>query len=136
MTERPVFSKVSHISFSVRDVEVSAQWWREVFGLQDVDRVSHEGWRAVLLIHPPSGSIIEFQQHDANRGERFDPTRTGFDHMGLKVDSRDDLFTWQAHFEELGVVHTPAVDREYGSVLTFKDPDGIQFEMFYRENHP
>jgi hypothetical protein len=29
------------------------------------------------------------------------------------------------------VVHTPVVDREYGSVLTFKDPDRIQFELFY-----
>jgi hypothetical protein len=28
------------------------------------------------------------------------------------------------------------VEHDYGSVLTFKDPDDIQFEMFYRENHP
>jgi hypothetical protein len=26
--------------------------------------------------------------------------------------------------------------REYGSVLTFRYPDGRQFEMFYRERHP
>ena len=36
----------------------------------------------------------------------------------------------------LGVTHSPITDREYGSVLTFKDPDGIQLEMFYREHHP
>ena len=29
------------------------------------------------------------------------------------------------------MVHTPVVDRDYGSVLTFKDPDRIQFELFY-----
>jgi glyoxylase I family protein len=51
--------------------------------------------------------------------------------MGLAVDSRDDLLEWQAHFQTLGVVHTPVVAREYGSVLTFKDPDRIQFELFY-----
>ena len=73
---------------------------------------------------------------DAHRGETFDPARTGFDHMGLTVDRRADLDAWQAHFERLGVEHTPVVDREYGSVLTFKEPDRIQFEMFYRENHP
>ena len=50
--------------------------------------------------------------------------------MGLAVDSRDELLEWQAHFESLGVIHRPVVDREYGSVLTFKDPDRIQFEMF------
>ncbi len=132
----PTFSKISHTSFSCRDNEKSAQWWREVFDLDEIDRAQGDGWTAILLVHPPTATIIEFQQHDANRGERFDPTRTGFDHMGFKVDSRDELEAWQAHFERLGVRHTPIVDRDYGSVLTFKDPDGIQFEMFYREQHP
>ncbi len=136
MADPPSFSKVSHISFSARDAEASAAWWREVFGLQEIDRADGDGWRAILLIHGPSAAVIEFQQHDANQGEPFDPRRTGFDHMGLKVDTRDELLTWQEHFERLGVVHTPIVDAHYGSVLTFKDPDGIQFEMFYRENHP
>jgi len=132
----PTFSKVSHISFSARDNEASARWWREVFDLKELDRTAADGWTAILLIHPETATIIEFQQHDANRGEIFDPARTGFDHMGFKVDRRADLDEWQAHFERLGVQHTPVVDREYGSVLTFKDPDGIQFEMFHRENHP
>jgi glyoxylase I family protein len=34
------------------------------------------------------------------------------------------------------VTYTPTVHREYGAVLTFKDPDGIQFEMFWRHEHP
>jgi glyoxylase I family protein len=132
----PTFSKVSHTSFSVTDAEATAQWWRDVFGLVDVDRSKGEGWFGVLLMHPASATIIEFQQHDANNGERFDPVRTGFDHMGLKVDDPAELDVWQSHFERLGVVHTPTVHHDYGSVLTFKDPDGIQFEMFYRQNHP
>lgn len=132
----PTFSKVSHISFSCRDNEASARWWSDVFELKELDRARGEGWTAILLIHPETATIVEFQQHEANGGEPFDPTRTGFDHMGFMVDRRSDLETWQAHFERLGVRHTPIVDRDYGSVLTFKDPDGIQFEMFYRENHP
>jgi glyoxylase I family protein len=132
----PTFSKVSHISFSARDNEKSAGWWSEVFELDELDRAAGDGWTAILLIHPATATIIEFQQHDANKGEAFDPARTGFDHMGFRVDSRAQLEEWQAHFERLGVRHTPIVDREYGSVLTFKDPDGIQFEMFHRENHP
>jgi glyoxylase I family protein len=132
----PSFSKISHVSFSARDKEASARWWQQVFGLAELDRTSGDGWSAVLLIHPPSSTIIEFQQHDANGGEPFDPARTGFDHMGFKVDTRAELDQWQRHFEELGVRHTPVVEHDYGSVLTFKDPDDIQFEMFYRENHP
>ena len=88
------------------------------------------------MIHLPTSTIIEFQQHDGNAGELFDPRRTGFDHMGFKVDDRAGLDEWREHFDRLGVTHSPIKDEEYGSVLTFKDPDGIQFEMFYRENHP
>ena len=133
---QPTFAKVSHISFSARDAERSAAWWKETMSLADLDRTSGDGWRAILLIHPATATIIEFQQHDANQGEQFDPSRTGFDHMGVKVDSVQQLEEWQAHFQRLGVTHTPVVHGDYGSVLTFKDPDGIQFEMFYRHNHP
>jgi glyoxylase I family protein len=132
----PVFSGVSHISFSVRDAEASAQWWARLLDLTEIDRVHGDGWRGILLLHPPSRTIIEFQQHDANGGEAFDPRRTGFDHMGFKVDKRSDLPEWLARFEQLGVTHSPIADREYGGVLTFKDPDGIQFEMFSKADHP
>jgi len=132
----PAFSKVSHISFSARDADASAAWWAQVLDMVEIDRVEGDGWRGVLLLQPATATVLEFQQHDANRGESFDPCRTGFDHLGFKVDERSQLEEWQAHFERLGVRHTPIVDREYGSVLTFKDPDGIQFEMFHREGHP
>jgi len=126
----PTFNGVSHISFSVSDCECTAQWWKEVFGLEQVYAVEEDTWRSILL-GLPDGNAIEFQQHDANRGETFDPVRTGLDHMGLEVTDRAELDEWQAHFERLGVTFTPVVDREYGAVLTFKDPDRIQFEMFY-----
>lgn len=131
----PTFADVSHISLSVPDAEKSARWWQEVFGLDRVAHVEEDTWHAVLL-GLTEHIVLEFQQHDASAGEEFDPVRTGFDHMGLRVDSREQLDEWQAHFERLGVVHTPVVDREYGSVLTFKDPDRIQFEMFYMDGHP
>ena len=132
----PTFSRVSHISFSVRDSEASAHWWAKLLDLREIDRVAGDGWRAVLLMHPRSRTIIEFQQHDGNAGEVFDPRRTGFDHMGFKVDTRAGLEEWLARFEELGVTHSPIADTEYGAVLTFKDPDGIQFEMFFKVDHP
>jgi glyoxylase I family protein len=83
-----------------------------------------------------SQTIIEFQQHDGNRGETFDPWRTGFDQAGFKVDARADLDDWLARFEQLGLTHSPIAERGYGAVLTFKDPDGIQFEMFLEAARP
>jgi glyoxylase I family protein len=130
------WAKISHISFSARDKDVCAGWFEKVLDFQRFDATSGDGWSAVLLLHPPSGSVVEFQQHDRNDGEPFDPARTGLDHMGFMVASRAELDEWQAKFAELDVDFTPVVEREYGAVLTFRDPDGRQLEMFYRENHP
>ena len=132
----PEWDKVSHISFSSTDAAACVAWFERVLGFRAFEEVDGDGWRGVMMMHGPSATVIEFQQHDANAGEPFDPRRTGLDHIGFKVSTREDLVTWQRHFEALGVDHTPIADRDYGSVLTFRDPDQRQLEMFYREGHP
>ena len=87
----PTFSRVSHISFSVRDAEATARWWAALLDLTELDRVHGDGWRAILLLHPPSRTIMECQQHERNQGEAFDPRRTGFDHMGFKAGSAAEI---------------------------------------------
>jgi len=132
----PTWQKVSHISFSARDARACADWFMRVLDFNPLDEVEGEGWKGILVIHPASTTILEFQQHDANAGELFDPRRTGLDHVGFLVTTRAELDEWQRHFQTLGVDFTPVVDRDYGGVLTFRDPDKRQFEMFYREGHP
>src|SRR6476620_2539704 len=113
----PTFSRLSHISFSVRDAEASARWWAGLLDMTEIDRVVGEGWFGILLVHQPSRTVIEFQQHGGNHGETFDPRRTGFDHMGFKVDTRAGLDEWLEQFERLGVHHSRIAEREYGVVL-------------------
>ncbi len=132
----PTWSKISHISLSTRDKDVTSQWLERVLGFASFEEVHGEGWSGVMLIHAPSATVMECQQHDANQGEVFDPTRTGLDHIGFLVTSREALDEWQAHFEQLGIDYTPVAERDYGSVLTFRDPDQRQFEMFFRPDHP
>lgn len=132
----PTFSRVSHTSFSVRDAETSARWWATVLDFTEIDRVAGDGWYGILLMHPATRTILECQQHEDNQGETFDPRRTGFDHMGFKVDTRAELDEWQARFASLEVDHTAIAERRYGAVLTFRDPDGLQFEMFFKTDHP
>ena len=62
--------------------------------------------------------------------------RTGMDHFALLVTSREELDAWEQHLTELGVEHSPVVDKPYGSVLPVKDPDRNALELFWRENHP
>ena len=132
----PTFAGFSHVSLSVRDRDRSRAWYEDVLGFRVIDEVREDAYDEWVLVHPVNGAIVCLQQHKANRGEEFDPSRTGGDHVALRVHSRGDLDEWERWFEKKEVVHTPTVDRKYGSVLTFKDPDSFQLELFYREGHP
>ncbi len=132
----PEFAGFSHVSLSVRDRDASRAWYEDVLGFELIDESNEDTYDEWILVHPRNKAIMCFQQHKANRGEEFDPTRTGGDHLGFRVDSRADLDEWERWFEKKEVVHTPTVDRGYGSVLSFKDPDRFQLELFYREGHP
>lgn len=132
----PEFAGVSHVSLSVRDRDRSRDWYSSVLGFQVVEENREEAFDEWILLHPDNGMVLCLQQHRTNRGEPFDPTRTGGDHLGLKADSRAALDAWSAWFAESGVVHSSVADRPYGSVLCFRDPDGIQLELFFRPDHP
>jgi glyoxylase I family protein len=106
-----------------------------VLGFAVLESLDNERWREDVLIHP-SGVVISLQQHRDNAGEEFDPRRTGYDHVALKVDARAHLDAWTARFAQFGVEHSPVADMHYGSVLSFRDPDRTELELFYREGHP
>ncbi len=132
----PDFAGFSHVALSVRDRDASRAFYEDVFGFRMIDEVREHAYDEWVLVHPANGVIFCLQQHRANRGEEFDPTRTGGDHVALRVGRREELDEWERWFEKKEVVHSSVVDRAYGSVLCLKDPDGFQLELFYRPDHP
>jgi glyoxylase I family protein len=129
-----------HIALTVTDLDASMRWYERVFGLSFGGEVPHPGGTGMILAREGDQLAFVLHRHDANGGERFVETRTGLDHVGLVVPSRDDLVAWQDHLERHGVKRSSAADRpltqspiadeSYGSVLVFRDPDNIQLELF------
>ena len=126
----------SHVSLSVTDRHRSTAWYGDVFGFEVFEQLDEPEYAEAVLLHRATGTILCLQQHRANAGEPFDPRRTGADHVAFRVGSRDELVAWERRLAERGIAHSPVADRHYGSVLCLRDPDGIQLELFYRENHP
>ncbi|HUR14247.1 MAG TPA: VOC family protein [Mycobacteriales bacterium] len=133
-------ARMHHVALTVRDLEASRDWYEQVFGLKYVMDAPHEGGFAQLLAAEDFSLVIVLHRHDAHAGDTFLESRTGLDHLGLAVPTRDDLVAWQAHLESHGVARAEAADRpltqsaiadeSYGSVLVFRDPDNIQLELF------
>jgi glyoxylase I family protein len=134
----PAVTGYHHFAPTVSDVEASAQWYEQVFGMTRVPvTFPHYGGEqgyAVVLTEPRTGIVLGLHHHDANPGQAFDERRTGLDHMSFAVTSRADLDAWARWLDSQGVENSGVVDTgdpmPY-SVVVFRDPDHIQLELFY-----
>ncbi|MDP8929626.1 MAG: VOC family protein [Actinomycetota bacterium] len=127
----PSITAVHHIGLTVNNVEASIPWYMEVFGLtkafEEVHHPNGPGY-AVILSHP-AGFNISLDHHPDNAGEPFSEQRTGLDHLAFLVSSRAELEAWESHLSDLEVEHSPITDKEWGSVVVFRDPDNVQLEL-------
>ena len=79
---------------------------------------------------------IDLNEHAANLGESFDPSRTGLDHLAFGVSSYDALASWAAHLDVKGVAHSQIrTIAGVGETFDFRDPDGIQLELWHHDHN-
>ncbi|MGX9787686.1 VOC family protein [Mycobacterium sp. MMS18-G62] len=137
MSDAPAITGIHHFSVTVRDIEASVAWYQRVF---NADRVPMEfphyeredtGY-AVLLVEPRSGLAIGLHKNIGNTGDQFDEARTGLDHVGFNVATREELEAWVVWLDDLGVEHSGirTGDAPFAfATLVFRDPDNIQLEL-------
>jgi glyoxylase I family protein len=85
-------------------------------------------------VEPRTGleiALVEYRNHDAGRFSEF---RAGLDHLEFFVDHRADLDAWVERLDALGIPHSGIKEPSYTPkvILTFRDPDNIQLEFFWR----
>jgi catechol 2,3-dioxygenase-like lactoylglutathione lyase family enzyme len=133
----PSITGIHHVSVTVTDVEASVAWYQRLFGMDRIPFTfrpygqEDTGYGAMLL-DPRLGIGIGLDFHQANQGEAFDECRTGLDHLSFGVADRDELATWAARLDELGIQHTGIRDEQQPlpySTVVFRDPDNIQLEF-------
>jgi catechol 2,3-dioxygenase-like lactoylglutathione lyase family enzyme len=134
----PAITGIHHFSVTVTDLDASLAWYERVFRAQRVPmKFPHYGREetgyGMLLVEPRSGLAFGLHANSGNDGAQFDEARTGLDHVGFNVASRDELDSWAAWLDELGVEHSGVRtgDEPFPfATLVFRDPDNIQLEMF------
>ncbi|KAA0097929.1 VOC family protein [Mycolicibacterium sp. P1-18] len=127
----PSFPALTHVALTVRDLGVSAPWYRELIGTDPViDEDTDAGYRHVVWALPDN-TLLGIHQHTQSApAEPFSEFRVGLDHVAFACGSRADLEEWVTRLDELGVEHGGIVDAPYGSGLSFRDPDGCALEFF------
>lgn len=125
----PELQGFSHIDLTVSECEAAAAWWQDVMGFIVLNRSRRETFAVWTLIHS-SGLVVSLVAHDAALNGAFDERRVGLDHLGFKVDNRDELNRWVTHFDAKGVSHSGVIDIGFGPTVVFRDPDNIQLELF------
>lgn len=122
----------SHLSLSVTNLDRSTEWYGDVLGFAVHSRVEGDGFRRNRLRHPNAGITLTLTAHEAGTGERFDERRTGMDHVSFAVPSVEDLHDLKETFLARGVEHSEVKPTASGAggMITFRDPDNIQLELF------
>ncbi len=132
----PPLSGRVEVNLTVLNPARSAAWYAELLGMETrYESVSTDGRLTyVSLVDPRSGLVLCLVGHAANPGQGFSEFRTGLDHLEFLVERRGDLDEWAARLDELGIAHSGVKRLTYtnNSMLTFRDPDNIQLEFFWR----
>jgi glyoxylase I family protein len=124
------------VNLTVRDPVRSAAWYEVLLGMETLyEFVSpNDGMHYISLIEPESDLVLCLVGHAANPGEPFREVVTGLDHLEFVVQSREDLHEWADRLDDLGIPHSGVKEPSYtrNAMLTFRDPDNIQLEFFWR----
>lgn len=119
-----------HIALTVSDLAVSGPWYQRLLEGQQLF-AGDDGVGRVELYMVPDNLLLGLRQHGSTAGDdRFAYDRIGLDHLGLHLNERAELESWEAKLNELGIENSGIVESGYGHHLNFKDPDGIALEFF------
>jgi glyoxylase I family protein len=128
----PTITGVHHLALTVRDAARSVRFYTDVFGFVPVLELEDEGGRGLkrVLAHAESRTILGLSVHASNDGSPFTEFRAGLDHLSFGVPSRAELDAWIARFDELGIEHSEVRTTPVGDLMTVRDPDNIQVELW------
>ncbi len=124
------FPTIAHVTLTVRDLERTVSWYERLFGAKlFLDESPGLFRRAVWLVG--GHTLVGLHQFpESADGPPFNERTIGLDHLAFACTSREDLAAWEVRLGELGIANGGIVDADYGSGLSFRDPDNIALEFF------
>lgn len=127
----PAIPAISHVAVTVSDLARSTQWYTALIGSDPVlDEDEAKGAYHHTVWALPGGQLFGIHTHRTAGAASFDERSVGLDHLAFSCATRAELDQWAARLDELGITHNGIDDQQYGSGVSFRDPDGIALEFF------
>jgi catechol 2,3-dioxygenase-like lactoylglutathione lyase family enzyme len=127
--------KIKHIALSTQDVEKTARFYIEVFGMKEIARIDDPGTRGCFLSDGDINlAILNFKNDQAAGGERGKEW-SGIHHIGFQVESLEAIA------ERLATAGAPRRDdvnqalgvggrQVHGNVeVKYGGPDGVMLDV-------
>ena len=121
------FPPFNHYALTVSNLQRSIDWYGRLFDSPPVAVMDEDNFGAAIWFEP---MFAIHANHDQVEGDIFDESRIGLDHIAFGCTTREELESWPARLDGLGIEHGEILDRPYGAGLAFRDPDNIQLELF------
>lgn len=126
-----------HLSLSVTDLARSTEWYQQVLGLDVAAEIEGEGFRRTRLRAAKSGVTLTLTRHDEQSGESFSERRAGMDHVAFQVGGVEEVRALKDRSAELGIDHSEVKATDGSTaMITLRDPDNIQIEVFGGASDP
>lgn len=118
-----------HLSLNVKNVAESVAFYEKVFGVKP--QKQNSSYAKFDLNDPPLNFALQSREGEISR----------VSHLGIEVDSAEEMMRWQKDLTEKGLVRLVESDTKCcfarQDKVWFPDPDGNEWEIFYvREQLP
>ena len=130
-------AKIMHIALSTQDVDKTAAFYVNVFGMKEIARIDSPNARGFYLSDGDLNLAILNFKNDAVAGVERGKEWSGIHHIGFQVESLEAIAEKLAAVgseprhdinEALGVGH--GTDHRYGNVeVKYTGPDGVTVDV-------
>ena len=126
--------KIKHIALSTQDVEKTAKFYIETFGMKEVGKVNDPGTRGVFLTDGDINLAILNFKTDAAAGIERGKGFSGIHHIGFQVESLEGI---AARLTEAGSRRRHDVEQALGVgantegnvEVKYNGPDGVMVDV-------
>jgi catechol-2,3-dioxygenase len=123
-------TRLNHAVLFVRDVDRAAEFYRSVFGFEEMERPA--GMRAAFMRSPTGGNHHDLGLFEVGADAPRPPRGSvGLYHLAWEVPTIEDLAAAARELSAVGAM-SGASDHGVSKSLYGRDPDGNEFEVMWQ----